>query len=138
MSGRAARRRVLAAAVVLAVGVPLVAAVPAYAESYPSWSDVQKARKSASAKTAEVRRIEGLITASKAKVDTARKIAEQRGAEYAVTRDRVDSANDRLNTVKQEVAAQRRKAQLAQQRAGQMAAQLARTGGTDLQTSLFQ
>jgi murein DD-endopeptidase MepM/ murein hydrolase activator NlpD len=136
MSGRA-RSRILAAVAVLALGLPLAATLPAHAESYPSWSDVQKARKSAGAKAKEVSHIHGLIKASKDKVDSARKAAEQRGAEYAVTRDRVDEANDRLNTVKQEVAAERRKSQAAQQRAGQMAAQLARTGGTDLQTSLF-
>ena len=132
-----ARSRALAAAVALTLGCSLAAAVPAEAASYPSWSDVQKARASAATKAKAVARIRGLISSSKAAVERAQKAADQGGAEYAVTRDRVDEANDRLESVKQEVAANRRRAARAQQRAGQMAATLARTGGTDLQTTLL-
>ncbi len=131
------RRRLLAVAAVLALGMPLAAAEPAFAESYPSWKEVQDARKDVKKRAQEVAHIKGLITAAQAKVDRARKASEERGAEYAVTRDRVDAANDRLTEVKGQVDAERRRADAAQQRAGQMAAQLARTGGTDLQTSLF-
>lgn len=132
-----ARSRLLVVAVVLALGAPLAAAEPAWAAAYPSWKEVQEARSDATKRAKEVARIKGLISASRTKVARARKTAEARGAEYAVTRDRVDTANDRLNVVQQQVAAERKRARVAQQRAGQMAAQLARTGGTDLQTSLF-
>lgn len=132
-----ARSRALVAAVALTLGCSVAVAAPAQAASYPSWSEVQKARANAATKAKAVARIRGLITESKAAVEKARRAAEQRGAEYAVTRDSADEANDRLVAVEREVAANRRRAREARQRAGQMAATLARTGGTDLRTTLF-
>lgn len=131
------RTRVLALSVVLTTAAVAGVALPAHATSYPSWSDVQKARSSASAKAAEVKRIQGLLAQSQAQVARTEKVAEQRGAEYQAARDQVDAANDRLNTLKAEVAADRKKAKAATQRAALLAAQLSRTGGTDLETTLF-
>jgi murein DD-endopeptidase MepM/ murein hydrolase activator NlpD len=131
------RTRALALAVVLTTAAVAGIAVPASATSYPSWSDVQKARSSASAKAAEVKRIEGLLAASQAVVQRTEKVAQQRGAEYQAARDQVDAANDRLDAVKAEVAADQKRARAASRRAGLLAAQLSRTGGTDVGTTLF-
>ena len=127
----------IALSVALTTAVVAGIALPAHASSYPSWSDVQAARHSAAAKAAQVKRIEGLLAASKAVVERTQQVAAQRGAEYQAARDEVDRANDRLATVKKEVAADRKRAHAATQRAGLLAAQLSRTGGADLQTTLF-
>ncbi|HEY0373588.1 MAG TPA: peptidoglycan DD-metalloendopeptidase family protein [Amnibacterium sp.] len=127
----------IALSVVLTTAAVAGIALPAHATSYPSWSDVKAARHSAAAKAAQVKRIEGLLVASKAVVEHTQQVAQQRGAEYQVARDQVDSANDRLGKVKKEVAADQKRAKAASQRAGLLAAQLSRTGGADLQTTLF-
>ncbi|HET6825717.1 MAG TPA: M23 family metallopeptidase, partial [Amnibacterium sp.] len=97
----------------------------------------QAARHSAAAKAAQVSRIEGLLAASRAVVERTQQVAEQRGADYEAARNQVDAANDRLATVKPEVAADEKRAKAASQRAGLLAAQLSRTGGADLETTLF-
>ena len=127
----------LALSVVLTTAAVAGIALPASATNYPSWSDVQAARHSAAAKAAQVKRIEGLLAASKAVVERTQQAAEQRGADYEAARNQVDAANDRLAAVKQEVAADQKRAKVASQRAGLLAAQLSRTGGTDLETTLF-
>src|SRR3954467_14501472 len=68
------RTRALALAVVLTTAAVAGIAVPAHASNYPSWSDVQKARRSESAKAAEVKRIEGLLAASEAVVRRTEKV----------------------------------------------------------------
>ena len=127
----------IALSVVLTTAAVAGIALPASATNYPSWSDVQAARHSASAKAAQVTRIEGLLAASKAVVEQTQQVAEQRGADYEAARNQVDTANDRLRAVKQEVAADEKRARAASQRAGLLAAQLSRTGGADLETTLF-
>lgn len=127
----------IALSVVLTTAVVAGIALPASATNYPSWSDVQAARHSAAAKAAQVSRIEGLLAASRAVVERTQQVAEQRGADYEAARNQVDAANDRLATVKQEVAADEKRAKAASQRAGLLAAQLSRTGGADLETTLF-
>ncbi len=127
----------LALSVVLTTAAVAGIALPASATNYPSWSDVQAARHSAAAKAAQVKRIEGLLAASKAVVERTQQVAEQRGADYEAARNQVDAANDRLAAVKQEVAADQKRAKAASQRAGLLAAQLSRTGGADLETTLF-
>jgi murein DD-endopeptidase MepM/ murein hydrolase activator NlpD len=124
---------VLAASSALALGV----AAPAHAASYPTWSDVKKARANVQEQAKEVAKIKALLADSKAAADRTEKVAEQRGAVYQGMRDRVDTASARLDVIKKEVAADKRKAAQASQRAGMLAAQLSRTGGTDVQTTLF-
>ena len=131
------RPRALAISVVLATAAVAFVAVPAHAGGYPSWSDVQKARHSTTAKAAEVRHIKQLLKDSQDKVAQTERVAEQRGTAYQGLRDQVDVASARLGTIKKEVAADRKRAVAASQRAGQLAATLTRTGGTDLQTTLF-
>ncbi|MDQ1513712.1 MAG: hypothetical protein QOC59_1554 [Microbacteriaceae bacterium] len=131
------RPRALAVSVVLALGAVAFVAVPAHAGGYPSWSDVQKARRSTSAKATEVQHIKQLLKESQDKVARTEQVAEQRGTAYQVLRNQVDLASARLDTIKKEVAADRKRAVKATQRAGQLAATLTRTGGTDLQTTLL-
>lgn len=132
------RRRVLAIAAVLAAGVLVGSlATSAQAAEYPTWSDVQNARKSAKAKAAEVAKITALVTESKRVAAAAAALERKRGAEYQALRDRVDAAKDQLDATAKDLAADRKAAKEARLRAAQLVAQLSRSGGTDLQTSLF-
>ena len=122
-----------------AAGVVGIVAVPlsAQADEYPSWSDVLKARASVSGKAKEITRIKGLLARSQAAADAAQKVAEQRGTEYQAAQARVDTANEHLKTVQKQVKADEKRAAEAKQRAGQLAAQLSRTGGADVETTLL-
>jgi len=122
-----------------AAGVAGLIAVPlsAQAESFPTWGDVQKARKNVKAKAAEITKIKALLAKSQAAAEQAQKIAEQRGAQYQTAQARVDSANERLKTIEKQVKADDKRAADAKQRAGQLAAQLSRTGGADVETTLL-
>lgn len=121
------------------VGVAAAISVPlsAQADEYPSWQDVLDARNDVKKKAQEISRIKGLLARSQAAADAAQKVAEQRGAEYQAAQARVDTANERLRTIQKQVDADEKRADEAKQRAGQLAAQLTRTGGADPQTTLL-
>ena len=109
----------------------------AHADSYPSWSDVLKARANVKDKAKEIARLKGLLAASQQAADAAQKIAEQQGSLYQAAQARVDDANLRLQTIEKQVVADDKRAAEAKQRAGQLAAQLSRTGGADMETTLL-
>lgn len=135
------RRNVLRGGMIAlgAAGVAGIVAVPltAHADSYPSWSDVLKARSNVKAKAAEIAKLKELLAKSQAAADAAQKVAEQKGTEYQTAQARVDAANERLKTIEKQVKADEQRAADAKQRAGQLAAQLSRTGGADLETTLL-
>jgi murein DD-endopeptidase MepM/ murein hydrolase activator NlpD len=131
------KTRVLALSSALALLLVGGIAQAAHADTYPSWSDVKAARHSASAKATEVAKIKGLIATSEAAAAATQQVAEQRGTEYQVLRDSVDTATTRLDAIKKDVAADAKKALVARQRAGRLAAQLSRTSGTDPELELF-
>jgi murein DD-endopeptidase MepM/ murein hydrolase activator NlpD len=119
--------------VVALVGVPLTA----QADDYPSWQDVLDARNDVKKKAAEIAKIKALLAKSQAAAEQAQKLAEQRGSEYQTAQARVDAANGRLQTIEKQVRADEKRAAEARQRAGQLAAQLSRTGGADVETTLL-
>lgn len=122
-----------------AAGAVALVAVPlsAQASGYPSWSDVLKARANVKDKAKEIASLKGLLAKSQAAADAAQRVAEQRGTQYQTAQAKVDSANDRLRTIEKQVEADDKRAAAAKQRAGQLAAQLSRTGGADLETTLL-
>lgn len=130
------RRAVVAAA---AVGVTAVLAIPvaAQADEYPSWSDVLKARKNVRLKAQEVSRIRGLLAKSRRAAEAAQREAEQRGTVYQSARGRVDAAATRIEAIAKQVQRDEARAQEANRRAAQLAAQLSRTGGADPEATLF-
>ena len=122
--------------VVAAASVGFVAA-PAWAVDYPSWDDVQNAKKDEASKAAEVTRIEGLIADSEAQVAATQAVAEQRGTEYQVAVDAFDTADRAAAALQAQADQGAAAAATATSRAGLLAAQLYRSGGTDLGVNLF-
>ena len=122
-----------------AAGVAGLVAIPlsAQADAYPSWSDVLKARSNVKAKARDIAQLKGLLAKSQAAAEAAQKIAEQKGTLYQAAQGRVDSANERLQIIQKQVEADDKRASDARQRAGQLAAQLSRTGGADVETTLL-
>ena len=124
---------VVSASLLLTLGI----ASPAVAVEYPSWDDVQNARASQAATAAAVDDIEGYLVALEQKAAALGRIAQARGEEYNIAREQLETASakaDRLTAQSEDAAA---RAAASSQRAGQLVAQFARTGGSSLSLSLL-
>jgi murein DD-endopeptidase MepM/ murein hydrolase activator NlpD len=129
-----ARTAIVAIFAIVAVGS---IASPAYATSYPSWQDVQNAKASASATAAQVARINGLIGQLTSEVAATQAALKKRGEELQVAEAKLDDAIIKSQLIQAQADASKAKAEAATTQAGRLAAQLYRTGGSDLTASLF-
>ncbi len=128
------RTAIVAIFAIVAVGS---IASPAYAESYPSWQDVQNARSSQAATAAQVSRINGLIAQLTTEVAQTQAELKQRGEELQVAEAKLDKAIIDLANIQAQADASKAKSDAATTQAGRLAAQLYRTGGSDLTASLL-
>ena len=118
-----------------AIGGPMLPA--AFAATYPSWDDVQRAKGNEAAKASEVTRIEGLINQLQANVASTQAIAEQRSMEYFQAEEEYLAAVMRADDLQAQADAQGAAASAASERAGKVASQLYRSGGDDTSLELF-
>lgn len=115
-----------------ALTAPLLAA-----QDYPSWADVQQAKKDQAAAKKAVERIKALIAQLAAQVAEANRVAEEKGAIYAQAQTAYDQQafiTDQLQTQADDAEAA---AQDAQRSAGQLIAGLSRGTASDLTVQLF-
>ena len=135
------RARVLVAIVaILAVAVTgSIVGQPkaAWAVDYPSWNDVLAARGNVQAKEGEVTRITGLLAQLATRVAEAEALAIQRGTEWQEAQQRFDEQNYLAQQLQAEATDASAIAAESKLRAGQLAAQIARTGSADVSASLF-
>ncbi|WP_242090941.1 hypothetical protein [Curtobacterium sp. DN_7.5] len=125
-------RGLVVAAVVAGVLVaPLVTAAPASATTYPTWQDVQRAKGNEQAKAAEVDRVQtalqqvqAVAAAKSAAAISASEAADQADADLA-------AATQTATSLQAQADSASATADRAQQRAGQLAANLYRDGATD-------
>jgi len=109
----------------------------AAADDYPSWDDVQAAKQNEATAQAAINEIEGILVALEAEANTLGRVAQQRAEEYNAAVAELDKAAaraDRLENQAEDAAAQ---ATESSQRAAQLLAQLARSGGGSLTLDLF-
>lgn len=109
----------------------------AYAASYPSWDDVQKAKKNEADKAAEIKRIEGFIASLKQKVADAEAAAEAASNEFYEAQQAFFDAATEAEELQAQADEQAGIADDAALKAGQVAAQLYRNGGDDTALQLF-
>lgn len=114
---------------------PAVVAAPM--PDYPTWQDVQNAKRNQAATAAEIDRIEGILVGLEAKAAELGKIAQIKGEEYAVARDALAAATQKVDRLKDRAAEAEERADESARRAAQLIAQLARTGGGDLTLGLL-
>lgn len=126
---------ILGAAAVGVFGAPFVA--PAFAATYPSWEEVERAKANEAAKAAEISKIQGLIAGLETEVATKRQLAQQASDEFYVAQQQYFDAALRADELQQEADAQAAAALAAAQNAGRVAAQLYRSGGNDTSLELF-
>ncbi|ERK69765.1 hypothetical protein N136_03907, partial [Leifsonia aquatica ATCC 14665] len=135
------KRRMSVRAGIAAVAIAVLAAVgsvaPAYADNYPSWQDVQNAKANQATASAQVDKINGLISQLKSEVASTQAEAVKRGAELQVAEAKFDEANMKAQELEKQAAASQKKADDASTQAGKVAAQLYRTGGRNLTANLF-
>jgi murein DD-endopeptidase MepM/ murein hydrolase activator NlpD len=122
----------------LALFVTLVSpAGPAQAINYPTWQDLQNAKSNTAAAAAQVTEIQNLIAGLQDQVTQTQAEAEARGAELQIAQEKFDDAARRADDLQAQADASKAVAAAATRQAGQLAAQLYRTGGTDLSVNLF-
>ena len=139
--GRTRRTRVTALLTALAVAVTATvlgqSAQSAFAADYPTWADVQAARNSVAAKQAQIAKLDAFLIALQSQVESTRVIAEQKGTEWLDARQKFDEASFRTDELQKQADVAKAKAAKSKQQAGQLAARLARAGGSDLSARLF-
>ena len=109
----------------------------AYAATYPSWDDVQRAKNSEAAKAAEVSRIEGLIRSLTQKVAETQAAAKVASDEFYEAQQKFFAAATEADSLQAKADEQAAKADESAKKAGQVAAQLYRNGGDDTSLELL-
>ncbi|QUW17740.1 peptidoglycan DD-metalloendopeptidase family protein [Agrococcus sp. Marseille-Q4369] len=136
---RAFATTVAVAALVVGFVVPVVPSAEAVDEyGFPTWAEVEQARGNEVAKNQQIADIRGLIGQLESELASARAFADQKAAEAIEAQRVYDEAvavAERLQQQADDAFARADESELA---AGQLAAQLARTGGTgDMSAELF-
>ncbi|MBO1740889.1 hypothetical protein JNB50_19435 [Leifsonia sp. TF02-11] len=112
-------------------------AAPANADSYPSWDDVQAAKANAAAAQAEVDRINALLTSLQTAANAAGDLAVKRLGEYGQAEAALKAATAKAQDLGQQAQAAAAKADQLRAESGKFAAQLTRSGTSDVSIRLF-
>jgi cell wall-associated NlpC family hydrolase len=113
------------------------AGIAALAPDYPTWEDVQKAKRNQAATAAEIDRIEGILIALESKAAELGRVAQVKAEEYAQARDALEAATQKVDRLGVRADAAQERADESALRAARLIAQLARTGGGDLTLGLM-
>ena len=131
----------LALALVAPAGASAAPAAPdgiaAHAPDYPTWEDVQNAKRNQAATAAEIDRIEGILIALENKAAELGRIAQVKAEEYAQARDALAAATQKVERLGALADEAQERADESALRAARLIAQLARTGGGDLTLGLM-
>jgi cell wall-associated NlpC family hydrolase len=125
---------VLVLAATLSVGV---AAEPAWADDYPTWSDVEAARHSEAAKKAEIAKIQRLIDGLETEAATYAKAALEAAEAYNQALDALDEAAAKAEALQRRAATAAKAAKKSSSEAAILVTQLARSGGSDFTVELL-
>ncbi len=109
----------------------------AFAAEYPTWADVQAARSSVKAKEAQIAQLDSLLAGLQTAVTTTQAAADQKGKELEIAQQNFDEKAFKADQLQKQADVAQAKADKSKQQAGQLAARLARAGGSDLSARLF-
>lgn len=124
---------VVVGSLLLAFGV----ATPASADDYPSWDDVLNARNNEAATKAAIDEIEGLIADLQAKSEELGRAAQIKTEEYNAAVAALDAASAKAERLDNQAQDAEERAEASSRRAGQLIAQIARTGGGSVSLGLL-
>ncbi len=123
---------VVAGSLLLTLGL----AVPASADDYPTWDDVLAAQGNEAATAQEIDRIEGLLVQLESDAAALGRTAQLRAEEYNAAQDALAAASSKAEKLQTQLAVAEKRAEESSAKAGQLLAQLARTGGGNVSLSL--
>lgn len=110
----------------------------ASAVDWPTWADVAAARNNETATAAAVAHIESLLGGLRAEAERTQADAQVKGNAYGIADQNFQDAAHRAAELQEQADAARAVAAASEQRAGQMAAQLVRSGdGNNIAATLF-
>jgi murein DD-endopeptidase MepM/ murein hydrolase activator NlpD len=122
----------------MAVTLPLAQPIsPAFAATYPTWDELQAAKANTVAAAQAVDQIVSLIGQLEANAEATRAEAERRTDELIAAQQRYDDAVRRADEIQAQADSAATEADSAKRNAGQVAAQLFRTGSSDLNVNLM-
>lgn len=119
------------------IGTLVLDAPAAQAATYPSWDDVVAARGKESAKQSQIVEIRGLISGLADDAEAARAEAERLGAEFEAAQRRALRAAEKEQALRKDAEDHAEVAEASAAQAGRFAAQMARSGGADVTTSVI-
>jgi murein DD-endopeptidase MepM/ murein hydrolase activator NlpD len=118
-----------AASIALAFTLGVQPAVAAPTADFPSWTDVQAAKRDEAAAKAQLKSLNASIAAAQVEVDRTQAEAERRGTEYAEAQQKFDEQSMVTQAVKDQAAAAQAEADKARLESTQLIANLAKQGG---------
>ncbi len=118
------------------VGTVVLDAPAAQAKTYPSWDDVLAARGKESDKQGQITRIRGIIDGLSADLEAAQDEAERLGDEFYDAQTAAQQAAEREQRLRADADEHAEVAEQSAAQAGQLAAQMARSGGADVTASV--
>ncbi len=122
---------------VMVVSIGVVAVSPAYADEYPTWEEVQEARRDVAKAEAKIKQIMALLEKLEVQAAEAEEEAARLGEVYYVALEELDEATYRQQQLQAEADGAQVVAEESRMKAGQFIAELSRIGGADLGATLF-
>ncbi len=131
-------RWILAAATTVALITGGTVLGPAWgAPDFPSWSEVQAAKRNVAKKRAVIAELQAYIADLSVQADKLNKIALIKGEAYNQAKELVDAMAAKVDTLQGQVDAARSQAKQAQTQLGRLAAQMYRNGSGNTSLNLF-
>jgi len=124
-------------ALVLVVSLGVPSQTPAYADEFPTWEEVQEARKDVAAAEAKVKEIMELLAGLEVAAAEAEEEAARLGEIYYEALYELDEATFQQAQLQSQADGAAAVAEESRLKAGQFVAELARVGGADLTATLF-
>ncbi|WNY33500.1 hypothetical protein Q9Q99_15885 [Curtobacterium flaccumfaciens] len=119
------------------VGTVVVDAPAAQAVTYPTWDEVKSARGKESAKQGQITEIRGIISELDAKVEAAEAKAQKLGDVFYKAQRKAQTAAEKEQQLRADAKEHAEVADQSAAQAGQFAAQMSRSGGADVTTSVI-
>jgi len=124
-------------ALVMVISVGVANPSPAYADPYPTWEEVQEARRDVAKAEAKIKEIVALLEKLEVAAAQAEEEAARYGEIYYVALEELDEATFRQQQLQAQADEAERVAAESRLKAGQFIAELSRIGGADLGATLF-
>ncbi len=131
------RRGLMTFIAAFAVGVSAILVAPAFAEDYPTWSEVQAAKSNTKAKNAEVQKVKDAVAGLQTKVNAARKVAGEKQAVYNIARAKFDEATVLANALQEQADQKQHEADVALRAAQTIVSAMSRNTSSDLTMTIM-